>query len=719
MSNSKVGIVLVLTALNQASHTINAMANSHSRQLQELQAQSQQLASESLARSAQLAAGGYAMLKPIKDSVDAAVEFETGMMGVRRQVEGLNSAEAMHQIKKEILDTSELLPITIGQIQDLYTEGGKNGIAREQLRAFATDITSISTALELSTEDAGNSMAGLALLFNKPIGAIMEMGDSINYLDDKSRSTGAGIIEVLNRSAGVMSRFLNFDQSSALASTFLSLQETPERAATAITELFTTLGAAGTQSTKAQAAFAYLGLNAQKLQKDMTIDAQGTILDVLERINKVPVDKQSSILAMLFGQEHIAKIQKLAAHTEEYRGQLQLVNGAQKGSMDREYQVRLQSISAQQQIMNNQLDATAIALGDTQTAAYKDLIDIVTSAATMVRNFALEHPTLTKYIGYTTAGVGGLFLSMSALNFIVGTYATTRAILTGNYVAANAVTALNTTATVANTAATNIASAATTRAAVAQRVLGTAMKTVPWILIATLAIAAIMYIYNNWGAISAWFKKLWARVKEIFASVWQGIKKIFLNYTVAGLIFKNWDKITAYFTDLWDKVKKTFTNVWQWIKGLTTDFWNAGSNIVSSIWEGMKSMASKPVEAIKDIMKKVRDYLPFSPAKVGPLRDIHRIRLVETIAGSIKPNALISKWDGTMGAFGSKLKQPSVRPILGGAGASAGGSFNATFNITVNGNPTKNEVNMLTAEMKKQLNVWYNDMVKNKQRIAF
>ena len=60
-------------------------------------------------------------------------------------------------------------------------------------------------------------------------------------------------------------------------------------------------------------------------------------------------------------------------------------------------------------------------------------------------------------------------------------------------------------------------------------------------------------------------------------------------------------------------------------------------------------MASKPLDAIKGIVGGVRKFLPFSPAKEGPLKDIHRIRLVETIADGIKEAPLLSKVSGIMG----------------------------------------------------------------------
>src|SRR5690606_32161919 len=148
-------------------------------------------------------------------------------------------------------------------------------------------------------------------------------------------------------------------------------------------------------------------------------------------------------------------------------------------------------------------------------------------------------------------------------------------------------------------------------------------------------------VIKHWDKIRAWFGALWNSVKAIFKTTWESIKSLFLNYTPQGLVIQHWDKIVAWFGDLWKRVTVIFSGFVKWLFGLGTTFWNAGKNIIDSIWKGMKSAIHKPVEAIKGIVSKVRDYLPFSPAKTGALKDIHRIRLVETIAQSIKANPLI------------------------------------------------------------------------------
>ena len=83
---------------------------------------------------------------------------------------------------------------------------------------------------------------------------------------------------------------------------------------------------------------------------------------------------------------------------------------------------------------------------------------------------------------------------------------------------------------------------------------------------------------------------------------------------------------------------------------------------MTSIWEGIKSMASKPIQAIQDVVKKIREYLPFSPAKRGPLMDLHRVKIVETIAQAIKPAPLVRAMQVTTAA--AMMATTPVTPVM-------------------------------------------------------
>lgn len=230
-------------------------------------------------------------------------------------------------------------------------------------------------------------------------------------------------------------------------------------------------------------------------------------------------------------------------------------------------------------------------------------------------------------------------------------------------------------------------------------------------------------IYKNWDKITAWFAGLWEKVKAIFFATWDWIKNLFLNYTPHGLIIQHWGKIVDWFGELWNDVKTIFSGWVDWVLGLGNEFRNAGANIINSLWEGMKSMANKPVEAMKEIVGSIREYLPFSPAKVGPLKDIHRIRLVETIADSMKPTAMLDSMQRVSQAVfnfqptGGAAPAPALAMAGGG-----GGGVTVQMNINVAGGATAGAATAFIDELRRnkdEIARIVRDALSDKQRRSF
>lgn len=147
---------------------------------------------------------------------------------------------------------------------------------------------------------------------------------------------------------------------------------------------------------------------------------------------------------------------------------------------------------------------------------------------------------------------------------------------------------------------------------------------------------------------------------------------------LAQAIIADWKPISAFFINLWTNVKTSFLDFVNWVYNIPGRLYQAGMNIVSSIWEGIKSKWGEFMAWWAEKIQVVRDYLPFSPAKRGALRDIHRIRLVETIAQGIKAKPMLDAMDNTMGA---------VANYRGGrrAGMGAGNShitYAPVYNVT-------------------------------------
>ncbi|MBR6126093.1 hypothetical protein IKQ21_00240, partial [bacterium] len=57
----------------------------------------------------------------------------------------------------------------------------------------------------------------------------------------------------------------------------------------------------------------------------------------------------------------------------------------------------------------------------------------------------------------------------------------------------------------------------------------------------------------------------------------------------------------------------------------------------------------------------IRDHLPHSPAKSGPLKDLRKVKIIETVASTMKPQPLVSAMNKTLGV----ITNPSLKVKLG------------------------------------------------------
>lgn len=139
--------------------------------------------------------------------------------------------------------------------------------------------------------------------------------------------------------------------------------------------------------------------------------------------------------------------------------------------------------------------------------------------------------------------------------------------------------------------------------------------------------------------------------------------------------------------------------------------YKAGGSFIDQLWAGMKASAEKLYNGVKEIAAKVRSYWPFSPAKEGPLRDLNRVRIIETIAESVHPASLVNamRAAATAGMLAlapltspamASLSSPAMvasahasatpRPALAAAPAHGGGAVTVHFapQITIQGTGT-------------------------------
>ena len=108
-----------------------------------------------------------------------------------------------------------------------------------------------------------------------------------------------------------------------------------------------------------------------------------------------------------------------------------------------------------------------------------------------------------------------------------------------------------------------------------------------WVIVVIAAIAGIIAIITNWGAISEWF-----------AGVWQ---------SVCNWVSNAWDNLKETATNTWKNIKESITNFMTGIKNKITEIWNKIKMKTAEVWEGIKSAITKPIEKAKEKISEIID----------------------------------------------------------------------------------------------------------------
>ncbi|MFT0663377.1 phage tail tape measure protein [Enterobacter hormaechei subsp. xiangfangensis] len=412
-----------LKRLGEQQARMNAVRDQYSRRLE--------VRDRIAGAGATTTAAGLAMGAPVMAAVKSYASMEDAMKGVAKQVNGLrddngNRTKQFYDMQDAIKAASEQLPMENGAIDyaALVEGGARMGVTNQNdsyedqkrdLLAFASTAAKAATAFELPADELAEGLGKIAQLYKVPTRNIEQLGDALNYLDDNAMSKGADIIDVLQRMGGVADR-LDYRKAAALGSTFLSLGAAPEVAASAANAMVRELSIATQQSKSFYEGMELLKLNPEKIQKDMTRDAIGTIQYVLEKVNSLPKDKRLSAMTLVFGKEFGDDAAKLANNLPELQRQLKLTAGNDaNGSMQKESDINKDSLSAQWLLVKTGTQNVFSSLGETLRAPLMEIMDAVKRVTGVMRRWVEANPELAGRLMKIAAVVASVTLALGTL----------------------------------------------------------------------------------------------------------------------------------------------------------------------------------------------------------------------------------------------------------------------------------------------------------------
>ncbi len=497
--------------------------------------------------------------------VYSAMKFETAMSGVAKQVDGArddlgNLTEVYYQARGQVMQASRDMMIMPDTMAKAFAMSAKSGVqGAENIDKFARMGIMMGTAFEAPAEQITEDFAkigsamGIDLKTSEGIAQLEALADTVNYLDDRSNAAGADIIQVLKRTAGTATSLLPSLSRTTLAgmsTAMLQMGETGETAGTALNALFTRVAAAPTMPKGFQEALAQLGLTGEELQAGALSDAEGTIMNLFERIGQLDAASRNNVLAELFGAQHIDNLSKISGNYDEFLRVIKMGNSeAAKGSMMREFEIASKNTERQLEGAKASATRAAISFGTVLLPAVNDLSGALSRGADWLVEMGKEYPVLSGWAVKLAAAVLGGTVALSTMAWagwavitpFVNLYAWTKKI--------ELATRLGTAAQWAWNVSSKAGRAAMVAWTGAQWAWNAAMTANPiGLLVVGIAglVAAGYYLVQNWDTVKEWWTLLWDDPMAALQSFVDGI-------------YNQFGKAFDWLGEKWTWVKNLFT----------------------------------------------------------------------------------------------------------------------------------------------------------------
>lgn len=541
------------------------------------------------------AATGAALAIPVKFYMDVE-ESQADL----RKILG-KEAEKYYDKLAEISKNSPLSQIEVNEIAGSLAQSGIKG---EDIVAYTDMAGKMKVAFDITTDEAGTFLAKTKEQLNLSKDELFSYMDTLNMLSNNYSVTAAQLADVSARTGG-FAKSINLSKESnmAFATSLISTGVTAEQTSTVLGKLYSELSQGANTKAKTSA-LEFLGLDAKSINKEMAIDAEGTILKVLEKIKNANVADKSALISDIFGSDK-SVINGLSVLSENLDGVKEKLDKAKQAVSENErvngeYEDRINTLSNQLKMFRNNAFNALADIGKSIAPELKEILNTLKEFAGKIANFIKENPKLVAFIVKMVAGFAAMNLGMGVANkILLGPFAKGVGWLYkfGAFKSKGGLLfALKRMFPLASKlfgTFMKIGKFLGGKFIGLIKIVGTALKVaftanpIGMIIVAIIAVIGIFVVlYKK----CEWFRNMvnavWKAIKDTFSSVWEWIKEKFNALVDIGA--KAWNGLKESGAAIIDKIKDAFKGFFDWLHNKWENLKSIGSKLNPFNWFGKK-----------------------------------------------------------------------------------------------------------------------------------
>ena len=341
--------------------------------------------------------------KSIGELTKVFSDFESELITVERTTGMAHTT--VTRLGDIFLELASITPATIADFEKIAVTAGRLGITGEaNIMKFTEAVIKMANATILTADQASDSLARVSNAMGLPIENVLYLGSMIDTLANTSAANAEQIVTVMKRAAGA-AKVMDIP-AEALAAMGATLVESGEESARAGTRLGRAFVYAATHITSMAR---QMGMSVEELREQMEVD----MLEVWKRYLKMLKDTPSKIDRIakaheVFGMIGTKAVTKLANNYEKFIGHLKdahsdMLYGI---TLEREYAKTLETTAAKLQMVDNEIEALKIRIGE-------KLVPVMLLMKNITKGFyeTLAGPEPIEYgnrIGYITEEVEAL-----------------------------------------------------------------------------------------------------------------------------------------------------------------------------------------------------------------------------------------------------------------------------------------------------------------------